>query len=481
MTASRNKSLIEGALRSFVHQNDDGFILCDTDLNILLINDSAKTILKENFKFELAEGMYLLRGVEAERKKNLEQIFSKVTNGVSQTFELNYPSDDDSLRWISVRSNPVRDEDDSIIAVSLQLHDITREMDVEQKAIESTEKLQYALHGLGDHAWSHDFRTGVTWFSSSVNPFVGVDLERYTPEQRDKLWWKSTDPEYRHLLEESDFKYRNAKQDRHHLEYCMTDAKGKKHWVLDRGIAVEKDKEGNPLLVVGTHVDITEIKELQNRLFAIQQEQKKKIVDTVIRSMELDRKDIATELHENINQVLTAAKMMLEFIPIKDHEMALYTEKIQHIVSAAVEEVNKMCNDINPDSLNHVPLLSLVDDLVYRWNREKSVKVEVDKKRFKGQAHRNTEIELTFLRFIQDILYRVTHFSQATACTVTLSDAEGELFCSIDFDDKKFDLLRLSKNLKVVNLQNRVEHYGGSFEMKKDKKGVQFKISMPFA
>jgi len=136
VTASRNKSLIEGALRSFIHQNDDGFILCDKDLNILLINDSAKTILKENFKFELAEGMYLLRGVEAERKKNLEQIFSKVTNGVSQTFELNYPSDDEgSLQWISVRSNPVRDEDDSIIAVSLQFHDITREMEVEQKAI----------------------------------------------------------------------------------------------------------------------------------------------------------------------------------------------------------------------------------------------------------------------------------------------------------------------------------------------------------
>jgi signal transduction histidine kinase len=176
---------------------------------------------------------------------------------------------------------------------------------------------------------------------------------------------------------------------------------------------------------------------------------------------------------------LTAAKMMLEFIPIKDHEMAVYTEKIQHIVSAAVEEVNKMCNDINPGDLNHVSLLLLIEDLVYRTNREKPVKVVIDKSGFKGNKSRNSELELTFLRFIQDILHRITHLSKSTHCLLTLADQDGKLTGVLDCDDNTFDLQGLSKNLKVVNLSNRFEHYGGSFKMEKQKKRVVFTGSLP--
>jgi signal transduction histidine kinase len=263
------------------------------------------------------------------------------------------------------------------------------------------------------------------------------------------------------------------------MEYRIKDRKGKLHWVLDRGVVYEKDKTGRPVVVVGTHTDITEMKEMKKKLDDAEHVRKREIVDAIIRNMEADRGDIANELHNNINQILSAARMMLEFIPMVNEEMGAYTEKVKFIIYSAVDEVNRICNLINPHSLDQVALPELLKDQIQRATKDKKLSINFSVNGFQKEKRNPRESELTMLRVIQDAIYRISQYSNARQAEIDLKNEHGFMLLDIFFDDPKFDLARTIRNLRVVNLANRCEHYGGSYHMEKEKgKGIHLKAAV---
>jgi hypothetical protein len=119
----------------------------------------------------------------------------------------------------------------------------------------------------------------------------------------------------------------------------------------------------------------------------------KEVIDIIIRHMESDRREIANSLHEQINQVLAAAKLMLENMPCITAEMECYTKQVSTIINKTLTELNKICNDINPDALRHVSLVSLVGDMLTRLAREKSIVVHFDGSGYRTDLKRNPEHE----------------------------------------------------------------------------------------
>ncbi len=334
------------------------------------------------------------------------------------------------------------------------------------------------MSSLGDSAWSHDFRTGMTWFSSKFNPFVGFIPDGLKTTLAENIWWESTHPDDRHLLKENALAYKNMKQERHAIEYRIFDGKGKMHWVLDRGVVVEKDAEGMPVLLVGTHVDITTTKDLQEKVASLLEQQHKEIVRAVIERTEMDRKEIAHFLHENVNQILTAGRMMLEFLPVMDKAIGEFTEKVKQIMYSAVDEVNKICNDINPDSLTQIPLTDLVTDLVTRLNKGKTIVITFDHSGFFPTKKKNHE--LTILRAIQECLQTIVHGSAAQFATIHLENNNDFMLLEVFCDDKKLNINLLSANLRLKNIVNRCDLFGGTFHLEKKKnEGVLFRASIP--
>jgi signal transduction histidine kinase len=341
-------------------------------------------------------------------------------------------------------------------------------------------RVREIMSNLGDSAWSHDFRTGTTWYSSQYNPFIGFIPADLKDDQTENIWWESTHPDDRHLLKESDLAYKSMKQDKHALEYRIFDDKGKMHWVLDRGVVVEKDADGKPVLLVGTHVDITTTKELQAKIASLLEKQNKVILKAVIERIEMDRKEIANVLHENVNQILTAGRMMLEFLPVMDKAVGEFTEKVKQIMYSAVDEVNKICNDINPDSLAHISLTDLVTDLVNRLTKGKTISISFDHSGFSPSKKKNKDHELTILRAIQECLHIIVHESAAQSATIHLESNNDFMLLEVFCDDKKLKVNSLSSALRMKNMVNRCELFGGSFHLeKKGSEGMLFKASIP--
>lgn len=117
---------------------------------------------------------------------------------------------------------------------------------------------------IGDNVWEHDFKTGITSFSKKQLTLIGADDNGKNDNVA--LWWNSIANKYKKLLEENDRKYKAGLIDNHTLEYELKHKDGSLCWVLDRGIVVERDAEGKPLKIIGTHTDITHLKQTEAAL-----------------------------------------------------------------------------------------------------------------------------------------------------------------------------------------------------------------------
>ena len=194
----------------------------------------------------------------------------------------------------------------------------------------------------------------------------------------------------------------------------------------------------------------------------------------------MDRKEIANVLHENVNQILTAGRMMLEFLPVMDKALGEFTEKVKQIMYTAVDEVNKICNDINPDSLTQIPLTDLITDLVNRLNKAKTISISFDHSRFFPSKKKNKDHELTILRATQECLQTIVHESAAKVATIHLESNNDFMLLEVFCDDKKLNIQHLSSNLRIKNIANRCDLFGGTFHLEKKKnEGVLFRASIP--
>jgi PAS domain S-box-containing protein len=132
------------------------------------------------------------------------------------------------------------------------------------------DKLDLAISNSGIGLWDWKVQTGETSFNEIWAEMLGYSLAELGPLSI-KTWEKLTHPD--------DFKIAGQKLEEHfkqntplyECELRMRHVDGHWVWILDRGRVVSRDESGNPLRMIGTHVNITESKKQETDLRQSQQ------------------------------------------------------------------------------------------------------------------------------------------------------------------------------------------------------------------
>lgn len=249
-------------------------LIAEETINGVIVTDSNARIQWVNKSFEKISGYTLsevigkvpgsfLQGKDTDRG-TVNYLRKKIHN--AEPFEceiLNYNKEGKTY-WIKISGQPIFDKKGNVVQFFALEEDITRRKESEQKILEYEKRFRVVLEKIGDNYWEHDYVNEETYFSS-----VDTDLLGYTKEEltnNAEIWWNSIHDEDRHLLEKTDEGYRNGSISNHSLEYRMYNKGGLIRWVLDRGVVIEKTADGKPLKTVGTHTDITSLKETEESL-----------------------------------------------------------------------------------------------------------------------------------------------------------------------------------------------------------------------
>lgn len=164
--------------------------------------------------------------------------------------------------WTNIRLS-----DDTQIGIGL---DITERKEIEEQLKKNQEWLQLTTTSSDVGLWEWHPQTGKTVFDEVWANLVGYTLDELQPISIE-TWNSLVHPDDLHKFEEQVERYFSGETAIYECEVRMKHKEGHWVWILDRGRAVDWDNEGNPTRLVGTHVDITQQKNIEQRISAERQ------------------------------------------------------------------------------------------------------------------------------------------------------------------------------------------------------------------
>jgi len=142
--------------------------------------------------------------------------------------------------------------------VALALESADRK-EAETALRESEERLEMALSAANLGSWDWKVQTGHVRYDERWADMLGVDLDEIDPHI--DTWKERIHPDDQETVRNAIQPHLAGDTDFYEVEHRLRAKDGSWQWILSRGRVVERDDEGNPLRVVGTHLDITERKE----------------------------------------------------------------------------------------------------------------------------------------------------------------------------------------------------------------------------
>lgn len=214
----------------------------------------------------------------------------------------------------------------------------------------------------------------------------------------------------------------------------------------------------------------------KNNLLIKQKEAEKRfeheISKTQIEIREETFKNISWELHDNIGQLLTLAKIQLQNSDNK--------EEAKSTIDMALKELRSISKIINPEYSRKINISKAVELEIERLNRLQFIKAKLN---IQGSIKTmDKKIEIILFRIIQEFISNTIKHAKAKDLVTTLDF--GEEFFSIFIEDngRGFDLDSEENNgVGLLNIRNRAKLISAALEYKsKPGEGTFLQIKYPY-
>jgi PAS domain S-box-containing protein len=246
-------------------------LITEETINGGVITDSKGKIIWVNKAFEKITGYTLeecvgkspgslLQGMDSD-PETIKYLKEQITEGKNFECEIiNYHKNGNAY-WVKVAGHPIFDQFGNLVQFFALEEDITERKLSAEKIKASEERWKFALEGAGEGVWEYNFQTEKSFFSPLYEKLLGYNKEEMDLFSRN--WQNLVHEEDYHIILDYDKEYFEGLILNHKKEYRIRKKDGNYIWVLDRGMLMSKTVEGKPLKIIGTHTDITDLKEVE--------------------------------------------------------------------------------------------------------------------------------------------------------------------------------------------------------------------------
>lgn len=221
------------------------------------------------------------------------------------------------------------------------------------------------------------------------------------------------------------------------------------------------DEAGKLKQYFSVHTDITEKKQLEMRLLDERLLRQKEISEAVIVAQESERSEIGRELHDNITQLLGAARLYIQTAQKNEKDRESLLNSSSAYTLTAIEEIRKLSKTLITPSIKDIGLVDSTRDLIDTLNLVQEVKVDLVVKNF-NEEELNEKFKLNIYRIVQEQLNNTIKHAQATTITISYIQTADKLLFEIADDGIGFDMTKPRKGIGLANIISRSELYKGN-------------------
>lgn len=237
----------------------DAILVYDKDLTVVKANHSAQILLDQTSRQLMGQS----------HTEVFRRCFRSDACPVRQMCEIRQHHEAeiqsfDEEKWLLSSADPILDQHGAFCGAVHFVRDITQDRKMRDELRQGHLRLELVLKGADLGMWDWDIRTGEVVFNRRWAEMLGYDLSEIEPHVRS--WEKLVHPEDMSVTTRLLNAHLTGQSASYESEHRLRTKRNGWRWILDRGRVVEWDSAGKPSRMTGTHLDITEQKELVRKL-----------------------------------------------------------------------------------------------------------------------------------------------------------------------------------------------------------------------
>lgn len=323
------------------------------------------------------------------------------------------------------------------------------------------ERYTFAINATSDAIWDINISTQMIYHSDTFNAFTGYGKNDIAPTL--DWFFEKIHPEDKKRIKSNIDNCLKNNITHWENEYRFKMADGSYRNLLDKALVIYE--AGKLTRVIGAMQDITERKKMEAQLVADQVQQQKMVNQVIIQAQETERNRISGELHDNVNQLLTSAKLHICVAKNRLEGESVLLDKANQYLLMAVEEIRNLSKTLNSSVITNGGLLKSINEIGANMLLLKNIRLAVYMEE-EVLDKMSLNQQMTIYRIIQEQSNNILKYAETKEVVISLKIINNNFELIISDSGKGFDKNKQkATGIGLINIFNRVDAYNGSVEI----------------
>lgn len=331
----------ESRLRATLQTTSVGFAILTNGI-VKEMNDAGCHMLGYSREELIGQDVRIIHPSEQAYQK-IRDIYTRLPETGTVTAEVQILRKNGGLMH-TIMNVSALDKNNISAGVVASVVDISERKRAEESVQEERQRLQSIIEGTGVGTWEWNVQTGETVYNERWAQIVGYNLAELSP---------TTIKTWESLVHSDDLKKSNELLVRHFageltgydVECRIKHKDGHWVWVHDRGRIFTRTANGKPLMMFGTHTDITRRKEAEVRLRELYEKEKtlREEMEKEARARAMFIDILAHELKTPLTPMLSSSELLNELVQ-KQNETII--QKLAANIYSSAMILNKRLSEL---------------------------------------------------------------------------------------------------------------------------------------
>lgn len=200
----------------------------------------------------------------------------------------------------------------------------------------------------------------------------------------------------------------------------------------------------------------------------------KEIESALFKGQHLERKRVASELHDTLATKVSALKWRMEAI---NETLEIDKEPFENVVKSLEElytDIRFISHNLLPEELEKEGLNKTLSELMVKLNRlnKTNFKLVVD-----GLVTPlNQMVQYEFYNVILELCNNILKHAEASNAFISISEIDKRLYLTVTDDGKGINQKKKAKGIGLNNIKNRIDSISGEMNVESDENGTKVTV-----